>query len=128
MGGVGAGPPSVLIQFSMLIFRWRSNVSSDKLIAMPLEQNVASKVSARLSAQCALARGSDPSREIPVIVTLREWSGVAALKHHGMTIVHHFEPILAVSGTLTLDEVEVVAELEQVVEIDADTEFRIDGA
>ena len=65
-------------------------------------------------------KGSEPSHPIPVIITLTEGSDLTELRQQGLEIQRIFESISAVSGTLTVAEIEEIAKSEQVVRVEFD--------
>jgi hypothetical protein len=80
------------------------------------------KMNGALSQQIEEAKTVEPEREIPVIVTLRPDSDLAALEQRGVKIQRIFKNISAVRGTLTPAMANRVAELEMVELIEYDGE------
>lgn len=80
-----------------------------------------SKLNDELKAEC---ERSEPHKEIPVIITINDWSRRSELEASGLRVDHSFENILAVAGTLTCAQVSSVAALDHVERIEFDGEVR----
>lgn len=82
------------------------------------------KINAELMAECESAGRADPQKEIPVIITVNDWSRRGELERLGLRVNHSFENISALAGTLTCDEVKTIALLDHVDSIEFDGEVR----
>jgi len=82
------------------------------------------KIDEALTAHMEHAAKEDPQKEISVILTVKEGADHTALEKKGLRIHHTFEAISAVAGTATLQEIETLAELDEVVSIEFDGEMR----
>ena len=85
---------------------------------------MSSKINDELRTECEHASDNEPQRQIPVVVTLNDWSRRGELKHSGLRINNEFESINAVAGTLTCDQVKKLAELDHVGKIEFDGEVK----
>jgi len=85
---------------------------------------MSSKINAELKAECERVGQTEPQKEIPVVVTISDWSRRAELEHSGLRVNHSFENISAVAGTLPCDKVKAVAELDHVERVEFDGEVR----
>jgi hypothetical protein len=81
---------------------------------------MSTKISNALSRRLNETATTDPQREVPVIVTIKTGTDLAALEQKGMKIQHTFQNIPAVAGTLTASDVNALAELDQVEKIEPD--------
>jgi hypothetical protein len=82
------------------------------------------KINSELQAECENASQTEPHKQIPVIVTVNDWSRRAELEQSGLRVSNAFEIINAIAGTLTCDQVKALAELDQVQKIEFDGEVR----
>jgi len=82
------------------------------------------KINSELQAECEHASQNEPQRQIPVIVTLKDWARRGELEHSGLQVNNEFESIQAVAGTLTCDQVKGLAELGHVDKVEFDGEVR----
>ena len=89
---------------------------------------MAEKIDAELLAEIERARHSGSHREIPVIITLNGPPNRQELEATGLKIIHTIEFLPGVSGTVTTDKLESLAELPQVKTIEFDGEFTVDSA
>ena len=78
------------------------------------------KISNELSKRLHEAAIAEPQREIPVIVTITPGTDPAVLEEKGLRIQRTFQNSSDVAGTLTVAEVNPVADLDSVVAIDYD--------
>ena len=78
------------------------------------------KISDALLKRLSEAAIAEPQREIPVIVTLTAGTDPAVLAEKGLKIQRTFQNSSDVAGTLTVAEVNPVADLDAVVAIDYD--------
>jgi hypothetical protein len=83
---------------------------------------MSAKISAELSRRLKEVGEASAEDELPVIVTIKKDSDLAALKKKGLKIQHAYENIDAVSGTLPAAAVSSVAKLDEVQLIDFDGE------
>ena len=83
---------------------------------------MAARIDAELLQEVERFERTEPKREIPVIITLNDWTRRAELEEKGLRVAHAFENISAVSGALKPAEVRNVAQLEQVETIEFDGE------
>ena len=81
---------------------------------------MAAKIQEELAKQLEDAAREESQREIPVIVTITRGADLALLEQRGLKVLHTYENISAVSGTLTAAEVNGLAALDQVERIDYD--------
>jgi hypothetical protein len=81
---------------------------------------MSSKISDQLLRQLEEAKKEDPERAIRVIVTTAAGTDPTSLEQKGLKIDHIFDSISAVSGTLTVAEVNELAKLDQVKVIEYD--------
>ena len=86
---------------------------------------MSAKISAELSRRLKEVGEASAEDELPVIVTIKKDSDLAALKEKGLKIQHAYENIDAVSGTLPAAAVKSVANLDQVQLIDFDGEAHV---
>lgn len=82
------------------------------------------RLSEALSQQMEEAKGLDPRREIPVIVTIKSGTDPAILTRLWLKIQHTFESISTVSGTLTAAEIAGLAQLSEIERIEFDGTVR----
>lgn len=80
------------------------------------------KISDELLKRLDEAEKAEPQRELPVIVTITTGADLDALEQKGLKIQGTFESISAISGTLTAAQVNEVAQLDQVENIEYDGE------
>jgi len=78
------------------------------------------KISDELLKRLDEAAIAEPQREIPVIVTITSGTDLAVLEKKGLKIQRTFQNSSDVAGTLTVAEVNPVADLDSVVAIDYD--------
>ena len=83
---------------------------------------MSAKISAELSQRLKEVGEASTEDELPVIVTIKKDSDLAALKEKGLKIQHTYENIDAVSGTLPAAAVKSVANLDEVQLIEFDGE------
>jgi hypothetical protein len=81
---------------------------------------MSAKISNALSRRLNEARTTDPQREVPVIVTIKTGTDLAALEQNGLKIQRSFQNIPAVAGTLAAADVNALAQLDQVEKIEPD--------
>jgi tripartite-type tricarboxylate transporter receptor subunit TctC len=81
---------------------------------------MSTKISNALSRRLNEARTTDPQREVPVIVTIKAGTDLAALEQNGLKIQRSFQNIPAVAGTLAAADVNALAQLDQVEKIEPD--------
>jgi hypothetical protein len=86
---------------------------------------MSAKISAELSRRLKEVGEASTQDELPVIVTIKKDSDLAALKEKGLKIQHAYENIDAVSGTIPAAAVKSVANLDQVQLIDFDGEAHV---
>lgn len=80
------------------------------------------KINEEFLRQVEESQGGEPDQEIPVIVTVKPDTNLAALQEKGFKVNRSFSHISAVSGTLTAASARLVAELDQVELIEYDGE------
>jgi hypothetical protein len=85
---------------------------------------MAARIDAELLKEIERFEITEPKREIPVIITVNDWTRRSELEEKGLRVAHEFEIISAVSGTLKPAEVSNVAQLTQVENIEFDGEVR----
>ena len=78
------------------------------------------KISDELLKRLDEATIAEPQQEIPVIVTITSGTDLAVLEEKGLKIQRTFQNSSDIAGTLTVAEVNPVAELDSVVAIDYD--------
>lgn len=81
---------------------------------------MSTKISDELLKRLDEAAIAEPQREIPVIVTITSGTDLAVLEEKGLKIQRTFQNSSDIAGTLTVAEVNPVAELDSVVAIDYD--------
>ena len=89
---------------------------------------MAEKIDSELLAEVRRAEQSGTHREIPVIITLNGPPNQQELEARGLKIIHAIEFLPGVSGTVTTDKLESLAELAQVKTIEFDGEFTVASA
>ena len=82
------------------------------------------KINAELQAECEHASENAPHRQIPVIITMKDWARRNELEQSGLRVTNEFESIQDVAGTMTCDQVKKLAELDHVNKIEFDGEVK----
>ena len=86
---------------------------------------MSAKISAELSRRLKEVGEASAEEELPVIVTIKKDSDLAALKKKGFKAQHVYENIDAVSGTLPAAAVKSIANLDEVQLIDFDGQAHV---
>jgi hypothetical protein len=85
---------------------------------------VPATISEDLRERVAEAMSADPSRELPVIITLEPQAEPSALEATGVQLTRVFENIAAVAGRVSADAIDEVASLPHVERIEYDHEVQ----
>lgn len=83
---------------------------------------MSTKITERLSRKLKEVGVVAAQEELPVIVKVKESSGLDDLKKKGLKITHVYENIPYVAGTLPAAGVQALAHLDEVQEIDYDSQ------
>lgn len=84
-----------------------------------------SKINADLARKIEAIGQTEPTREIPVIVTTRAGADLAVIGKKGLKVERIFESISAVAGTIPAGKIADVALLDEVELIEYDAEATI---